>query len=85
MKHVTVSLLLTSLLLWSPSDCWAQWPQFRGPDGQGHSNEKRVPLKWSETESIAWKSSVPGSGWSSPVIASGQIWMTSAHDGGKSL
>jgi outer membrane protein assembly factor BamB len=85
MRHVTVSLLLTSLLLWSPSDCWAQWPQFRGPDGQGHSNEKRVPLKWSETESIAWKTAVPGSGWSSPVIASGQIWLTSAHDGGKSL
>lgn len=85
MKHVTVCLLLTSLLFWSPADCWSQWPQFRGPDGQGHSNDERVPLKWSETESIAWKSNVPGTGWSSPVIASGQIWLTSAHDAGKSL
>ncbi|HAL13285.1 MAG TPA: hypothetical protein DCP67_05685, partial [Planctomycetaceae bacterium] len=43
----------------------AQWPQFRGPDGQGHSDDQNVPMNWSENESIAWKSAIPGEGWSS--------------------
>ena len=63
----------------------AQWPQFRGPDGQGHSDDQNVPMNWSENESIAWKSAIPGEGWSSPVISNGQVWLTSSHDGGKSL
>ena len=63
----------------------ADWPQFRGSDGQGHSEAKGIPIEWSETKNVAWKKPVPGEGWSSPVIAGGQIWMTSAHRGGKSL
>ena len=61
------------------------WPQFRGPDGQGHSDAKNIPTEWSETKNIAWKMPVPGEGYSSPVIGAGQIWMTSSHDGGKAL
>ena len=60
------------------------WPQFRGPDGQGHADVKSLPLKWSEA-SAAWKTPIPGLGWSSPVVANGQVWMTSATDEGKSL
>jgi len=63
----------------------ADWPQFRGPDGQGHSDQEGVPIHWSEEKNVAWKSTVPGEGWSSPVIARNQIWMTSATDEGKSL
>ena len=63
----------------------ADWPQFRGPDGQGHSNEKGVPIQWAEDRNITWKSAVPGQGWSSPVIASNQVWMTAAEAEGKSL
>ncbi|MGH7138833.1 MAG: PQQ-binding-like beta-propeller repeat protein, partial [Pirellulales bacterium] len=55
------------------------------PDGQGHSNQRGLPLKWSETENIAWKAPVAGLGWSSPVIAAGQIWLTTALDKGHSL
>ena len=44
------------------------WPQFRGPDGQGHSVAKNIPTEWSETKNIAWKMPVPGEGYSSPVI-----------------
>jgi len=55
-----------------------QWPQFRGVDGQGHSDEKGLPLEWSETKNIAWKVPVPGRGWSSPVIAAGRVWLTTA-------
>jgi outer membrane protein assembly factor BamB len=63
----------------------ADWPQFRGPDGQGHSDQKGVPIHWNEAKNVAWKSAVPGQGFSSPVIARNQVWMTSAEAGGKSL
>ena len=63
----------------------ADWPQFRGPDGQGHSTSKNVPITWSETENIAWKTPLPGRGWSSPSIHQNQIWLTTALDGDKSL
>ncbi len=63
----------------------ADWPQFRGPDGQGHSKEKGVPIQWAEDRNITWKSAVPGQGWSSPVIAANQVWMTGAEAEGKSL
>lgn len=61
------------------------WPQFRGPDGQGHSSAKNIPVEWSESKNVTWKMPVPGEGWSSPVIGAGQIWMTSSQEGGKSL
>jgi len=68
---------------------WAQaqdWPEFRGPGGQGHSTERGVPLEWSEKQNIAWKIPVPGQGWSSPVVSGGRIWLTTAvEDRGVSL
>ena len=54
------------------------WPEFRGPDGQGHSAEIVLPLEWSETRNIAWKTPLPGLGWSSPVVAGGRVWITTA-------
>ncbi len=64
------------------------WPQFRGPTGQGHAPDEAVPLTWSETENVAWKTAVPGRGWSSPVIVGGLVWLTTAvtdRDAGTSL
>ena len=55
-----------------------EWPQFRGPTGQGHSAESNVPLEWSESRNLVWKTRVPGSGWSSPAVAGGRIWLTTA-------
>jgi outer membrane protein assembly factor BamB len=63
----------------------ADWPQFRGPLGQGHSTSKGVPITWSETENIAWKTPIPGRGWSSPAIQGDQIWLTTAVDEGHTL
>jgi len=56
----------------------ADWPQFRGPDGQGHSAEQGLPLAWSETENVTWRTPVAGLGWSSPVVRGRQVWMTAA-------
>lgn len=61
------------------------WPEFRGPSGQGHSKEKNVPVKWSESSGVAWKVPVDGRGWSSPSVRDGRIWLTTATEGGKSL
>ena len=79
------ALLLTIMsLVCSPLNA-ADWPQFRGPGGQGHSDATNLPLTWSETENVVWKVSVAGLGWSSPSIQGDQIWLTTAIDDGKSL
>jgi outer membrane protein assembly factor BamB len=54
------------------------WPEFRGPTAQGHSTERGLPLEWSESRNVIWKARVPGLGWSSPVVAGGRVWVTSA-------
>jgi len=55
------------------------WPQWRGPGGQGHAADAHdLPLTWSETEHVTWKTPLPGRGWSSPVIDAERIWLTTA-------
>lgn len=66
--------LLSSGVILSAED----WPEFRGPTGQGHSTERQVPLNWSESHNVLWKTPVPGTGWSSPVVAAGRVWVTTA-------
>jgi outer membrane protein assembly factor BamB len=61
------------------------WPEFRGPTGQGHSDERGLPLTWSETKNVRWKTAIPGKGWSSPAIQGDLIWLTTATEEGKSL
>ena len=58
----------------------ADWPEFRGPGGQGHSVERGLPLEWSEARNVAWKTPVAGLGWSSPVVAGGRVWITTATE-----
>jgi outer membrane protein assembly factor BamB len=54
------------------------WPQFRGPSGQGISSEKNLPAEWSTTKNVAWKVPVPGRGWSSPIVSKGRVYLTTA-------
>ena len=44
------------------------WPQWRGPDSQGVSNDKNLPTEWSETKNVLWKTALPGKGFSQPII-----------------
>ena len=71
------SAVMAALLISTLPLC-AQWPEFRGPTGQGHSTERNLPLEWSETKNVAWKVPVAGRGWSSPVVADGRVWLTTA-------
>jgi outer membrane protein assembly factor BamB len=68
-------LFVLGLLL--PSAGGADWPQFRGPTGQGHVTGG-MPLEWSETRNVTWKVPIPGLGWSSPVVAQGKVYLTTA-------
>lgn len=60
-----------------------EWPDFRGPDGQGHSDSKGLPVTWSESQNAVWKTAIPGTGWSSPVVSGDEIWLTTAVEAEK--
>ena len=73
------TLLALISVLFLPASLRADdWPQFRGPTGDGISTAKNLPLHWSTTNNIAWKAAIPGRGRSSPVILGDRIWLTTA-------
>src|SRR5437016_2530975 len=53
------------------------WPQFRGPESLGVVENANLPDTWSSTENVAWKTEIPGTGWSSPVVWGDRIFLTS--------
>jgi outer membrane protein assembly factor BamB len=83
--HRTICMAAVLLTCFETFAVAADWPQFRGPGGQGHSDAKGLPVTWSESEHVKWKVEVPGLGWSSPSIQGNRIWLTSALEDGKSL
>jgi outer membrane protein assembly factor BamB len=58
----------------------ADWPAFRGPTGDGQVPGKpaTLPLTWSETNGVVWKTEIPHRGWSTPAVLGGQVWLTTA-------
>ena len=84
MKLCTLQFVLP-LLLALPARSEEMWPQFRGPTGQGVSAAKDVPLKWSESEHVKWKTPIHGRAWSSPVVLGNQVWITTASEEGHDL
>lgn len=61
------------------------WPDWRGPDHEGHSNATDLPLTWSETENVVWKTAIHDFGHSTPVVLGDQIWITTATKKGETL
>lgn len=58
-----------------------EWPEFRGPTGQGHAPDaKNLPVDLAVPANVAWKTAIPGKGWSSPVVGGDEIWMTYGVD-----
>ena len=72
LRSLAVLLFLTAATIASAGD----WRQFRGPDGQGVSSEKGLPVEWSAQKNIVWKVKLPGGGASSPVILGKRIFVT---------
>lgn len=80
----SLAALTVVLLALGGTAAQADWPQFRGPygDGQvsapGDTRPMGFPLQWSETNHIKWKTEIPYRGWSTPVVLGGQVWLTTA-------
>ena len=51
------------------------WNQFRGPNGDGKSNALNLPVEFSESKNVRWKTPIHDQGWSSPVVWGNQIWL----------
>lgn len=69
------------MILAGPGGGAENWPQFRGPRGDGTSRESQVPIRWGATENIHWKSAIPGEGHSSPIVWGDAVFLTSAVKG----
>ncbi|MBI4327753.1 MAG: PQQ-binding-like beta-propeller repeat protein [Chloroflexi bacterium] len=77
MKTSLVQTFLPLLLASSAVAADSNWPQFRGPHAAGVSEEKSLPDTWSATQNVAWKTEIPGLGWSSPIVWGDKIFVTS--------
>jgi len=79
-----LSLLTLALFAFGSLAARANWPEFRGPwcDGRasapGDTKLMGLPLRWSETNNVRWKTEIPYRGWSTPVVLGGQVWLTTA-------
>ncbi len=84
---LNVRIICSCLVLLHAVIVRADWPAFRGPQGDGHApvSESRgsIPMRWSETENIAWKTPIPHRGWSTPIIVEGKVWLTTATKDGR--
>src|SRR5262245_13119480 len=56
----------------------ADWLHWRGPPGTGDSEEKSLPLTWSQTENVKWKAPLDGEGNSSPIVVGQKVFVTHA-------
>jgi outer membrane protein assembly factor BamB len=75
-------LLFVCLLLGPISDARAEdWPDYRGPTGNGLYSGKGLPIEWNSTRNIAWKEPIAGLGWSSPIVLAGRVYLTTAVPG----
>ena len=61
------------------------WPEYRGPQRNGHVASKKLPLTWSEKKNVVWKTPVHGRAWSTPVVEGSQVWVTTATPDGRKL
>src|SRR5687768_16598405 len=63
----------------------ANWPGWRGPEGQGISTESGLPTEWSSSQNVAWKVPVGGRGHSSPIVWGDRVFLTTAVEGDLAL
>jgi len=80
--HARVAMLPVLLLTFAVSAQAENWPRFRGPNGQGLSDAREIPVKWLQQD-IRWKIDLPGGGHSSPVIWDDRVFVTCADDKAK--
>ncbi|HWQ93319.1 MAG TPA: PQQ-binding-like beta-propeller repeat protein, partial [Clostridia bacterium] len=74
-----------AMLACSLASAEVNWPEFRGPLGDGSTRAAQLPLAWGEQQHVTWKTPIHGRAWSSPVIWSNQVWVTTATEDGRQL
>jgi len=79
-----LAVAAASYLATCPAPAANPWPQFRGPQGNGH-HDQALPLRWSENENLRWKTAIHGKGWASPVIGEDKVWLATATEDGTRL
>ena len=84
-KIISLALMPVAILVATNLYAGDVWPDYRGPSHDGHSDAKGLPLQWNDSKNIVWKTPIHGQGWSSPVVADGEVWMTTATPEGKKL
>jgi len=75
------ALIAFALTLAASTSAETRWPRWRGPGGDGQSNETGLPVTWNATN-IVWKTPLAGRGESSPVIWDEKLFVTTADDDG---
>jgi len=78
---VGIALAVTGLGFLTEKAEAGNWPQWRGPDGSGISNEKNLPSEWSPTKNIKWKTEIDGRSHSSPIVWGNRVFLTTAIEG----
>ncbi|MEO2002488.1 MAG: PQQ-binding-like beta-propeller repeat protein [Candidatus Poribacteria bacterium] len=73
------------VLLANSTPASANWPDWRGPTGDGRSDATDLPLRWSEEENIVWKTRIHDMEHSTPVVWGDQVWVTTAPEDGRTL
>src|ERR1043165_5078093 len=76
-----IALTVAGLSVLASTASAGNWPQWRGPDGSGISNEKNLPLEWSPTKNIKWKTPIEGRSHSSPIVWGNRVFLTTAIEG----
>jgi hypothetical protein len=85
MNRIFVGLPSLSLILAAVAglaNAQTNWPQFRGPGARGVAAGEALPDRWSATENVAWKTAIPGRGWSSPIVWGSNVFLTSVVNTG---
>jgi outer membrane protein assembly factor BamB len=87
MRRTSLLVLLTAFVSLTTAaepakDAVPAWVHWRGPSGQGYTEDTRVPLTWSEKENVLWKTKLPGRGNSSPVVWGDRVFLTASSDRG---
>ncbi len=80
-EKIIITLLCILLTNLSPDLQGQNWPGWRGPNGDGSSIEKNLPVEWDSVKNVLWKRKVPGTGHSSPIIWEDKLFITSAIPG----
>ena len=84
MRHQNFLNFLALLLSLAFARAQTNWPQFRGPNARGVASGTHLPDRWSPTENVAWKTEIPGRGWSSPIVWGSRVFFTTVVNSGQS-